>query len=151
MKVLVVYDSVYGNTERIAQAIGNAIAGDVKLLRPAMINAPDIKMPDILFIGAPTYGGRPTPPVVEFITGLSKTMVNGHYIAAFDTRLSAKWVGVFGYAAGKIARRLKALGGILVKPPEGFIVKGTEGPLKEGELERATRWAQEIVEHVRYF
>ncbi len=53
---------------------------------------------------------------------------------------------LFGYAAGRIADSLKAKGGNLAPPPEGFIVKGNEGPLKEGELERAAGWAKGILQ-----
>jgi hypothetical protein len=66
-------------------------------------------------------------------------------VAAFDTRIQAKWVKLFGYAAGRIAGRLKEKGGLLVSSPEAFFVKGKEGPLKEGELERAADWAKEVV------
>jgi len=67
-------------------------------------------------------------------------------VASFDTRLSAKWVGIFGYAAGKIAEKLKAKGGNPVMPPAAFFVTGKEGPLKDGETERAAAWARKINE-----
>ncbi len=47
-----------------------------------------------------------------------------------------------GYAAPRIVEALKKKGGNLVVPPEGFLVKDREGPLKEGELERAATWAK---------
>jgi hypothetical protein len=50
-----------------------------------------------------------------------------------------------GYAAPRIAGKLKKRGGNQVVPPEGFFVKGKEGPLKEGELERAASWANLII------
>jgi flavodoxin I len=50
------------------------------------------------------------------------------------------------YAAGKIADSLKKKGATLMASPEGFFVKGKEGPLKEGELERAAGWAKGILE-----
>jgi hypothetical protein len=53
-------------------------------------------------------------------------------------------VSIFGYAAEPIADRLQKKGGTLVTPPEGFYVGDTEGPLLDGELERATAWAQDI-------
>ena len=73
---------------------------------------------------------------------------------AFDTRISASDVGkglrllmkVGGYAAPHIANVLKKKGGNLVVPAEGFFVKDREGPLKEGERERAASWAKEVVE-----
>ena len=46
-----------------------------------------------------------------------------------------------GYAAPSIAKRLEKAGGRLAVPPEGFAVVGTEGPMKQGELERAAEWA----------
>jgi hypothetical protein len=75
-------------------------------------------------------------------------------VAAFDTRLSLSdiessalrfIVKTGGYAAKLIADSLKKIGGDLIIPPEGFLVKGEEGPLKEGELERAADWAKQIM------
>ena len=77
---------------------------------------------------------------------MTESLVKGKRVAAFDTRISQKWVGIFGYAAGKIARNLKKKGGNLIALPEGFFVEGTQGPLKEGELERAAGWASALVE-----
>jgi hypothetical protein len=54
-------------------------------------------------------------------------------------------VSVFGYAAKPIADRLVRKGGELVGEPMGFIVLDAEGPLKEGELERAASWAEGLV------
>jgi flavodoxin I len=55
------------------------------------------------------------------------------------------FVRIFGYAAQPITDRLEKKGGELVVPAEGFYVADTEGPLLEGELERAAEWAKEIV------
>jgi hypothetical protein len=63
-------------------------------------------------------------------------------VAVFDTRLRARWVKVFGYAADRIAEKVKLLGADLIAEPEGFIVKGKKGPLAEGELERAAAWVR---------
>lgn len=70
---------------------------------------------------------------------------NSAKAAAFDTRLSTKLVGIFGYAADKIATNLKSNGWTIVFPPKGFFVKGKKGPLLDGELEHAVDWAKEIV------
>jgi len=56
---------------------------------------------------------------------------------------------VFGYAAGRIAGNLKRKGGTLIASTEGFFVTGSEGPLKEGELERAAGLAKGILESNR--
>lgn len=54
-------------------------------------------------------------------------------------------VRVGGYAANYIAKKLRKNGVNLIKPPEGFLVTGEEGPLKEGELERAADWAKQLL------
>lgn len=56
-------------------------------------------------------------------------------------------VKIFGYAAEPIARQLMKKGGTLALPPEGFYVKASEGPLKDGELDRAAAWARQIQIH----
>ena len=144
MKALIVYDSVYGNTEKIAKSIGGAITGDVKVLRIGEVNPSELESIDLFIVGSPTQGGRPTPAIQDFLSKVSEPAIKGINVAAFDTRFSTRLVGIFGYAAGKIAGSLKTKGGTLILSPEGFFVKGKEGPLKEGELERAASWAKEI-------
>jgi hypothetical protein len=61
----------------------------------------------------------------------------GVQAAAFDTRLTSRWAG--GAAFG-IARRLRRHGYPLALPPEGFVIDGTLGPLRAGELRRAHSW-----------
>ncbi len=60
----------------------------------------------------------------------------------------AKMVKIFGYAADPISDRLGKKGGVVVMPPEGFAVTGMEGPLTEGEIERAAAWAHQILAKV---
>jgi flavodoxin I len=144
MKVLVVYDSVYGNTEKIAAAISGAISGEVKKVRISEVNLADEKGIGLLFVGGPTQGGRTTQAMREFLDKIPPSSLKGVKAAVFDTRLSNKLVGIFGYAAGRIANSLKGKGADLIVQPEGFFVKGGQGPLKEGELERATAWAKAI-------
>ncbi len=145
MKALIIYDSVHGNTEKIANSIGAGIAGDVKVLRASKTYPSELKSVELLIVGAPTYGGRPTPPVKEFIDRLEKDSLQGVEVAAFDTRIPQRWVKIFGFAAGKIAKSLKAKGGNPLGF-EGFFVTGGKGPLREGESERATSWAKQITE-----
>jgi flavodoxin I len=146
MKALVVYDSVYGNTEKIAQAIGEAITGEVSVARAAEVDVSELESLDLLVVGAPTHGGRPSPAMKELLEKVQAHALDGIEVAAFDTRHASKLARIFGFAAGRIAKSLKKEGGTLVLPPEGFFVEGTEGPLKEGELERAALWAKEIVQ-----
>ena len=153
MKALIVYDSVYGNTEKIARAIGEAVApsGEVKVLRAGQANPSELASIDLLMVGSPTHGGRPTPAVQEFLTKVTQPSLKGINVAAFDTntRATSKLARVFGSAAGRIARNLEKRGGTLVASPEGFLVTGTKGPLKAGEAERAAAWAKGILESMR--
>jgi flavodoxin I len=146
MKALIVYDSVYGNTEKIAKAIAEAItpSNEVKVLRAGEANPSELASTDLLIVGSPTHGGRPTPAVQDLLNKVPK--LQGINVAAFDTRIPTKLVKVFGYAAGRIARNLKGKGGTLIASPEGFFVTASKGPLKEGELERAAGWAKGILE-----
>ena len=145
MKVLLVYDTVEGNTEKVAKSITAALApAEVKIVRPSEAGSPDFKSFDLVIVGSPTMGGRPSQPMQAFLAGIPADALKGIDVAAFDTRLPAAWVKIFGFAAGKIANILKKRSGHLAAPPEGFFVLGSKGPLKEGELERAGAWIKGI-------
>jgi flavodoxin len=145
MKVLLVYDSVQGNTEKIARAMAAALApAEVKIVRPGEVTPPDMQSIDLLVAGSPTLGGRPTQPMQKFLAGIPAGALKDIGVAAFDTRMPAAWVKIFGFASGKMAKVLGSKGGRLAAPPEGFFVLGSKGPLKEGELERAAAWIKGI-------
>jgi len=148
MKALVVYDSVYGNTEKIARAIADAItpSGEIKVLRAGEANPSELASIDLLIVGSPVHGGRPTPAVQDFLNKVNQPSLKGIKVAAFDTRATSKFAKIFGNAAGRIAGQLTKKGGLLIVPAEGFFVTGTKGPLKEGELERVAAWAKGILE-----
>ncbi len=145
MRTLIVYDSVYGNTAKVAQAIGDALAGEVSVRRVGGAeDAAKVQAVDLLIVGTPTHGGRPTEALQGWLDQVPATTLQGIRVATFDTRSSTKLARIFGYAAPRIADGLERKGGTLLVPPAAFFVKGTKGPLKEGELERAAAWAQEI-------
>jgi flavodoxin len=141
MNAWVVYDSEYGNTEKIARVIGDALGPDGQVVRAGGVDPADLEIVDLLVVGSPTHGGGPTEGVQGLLNRLGGSLPAGIRVAAFDTRLAARWVRIFGYAAPKIAGALEEAGATLVAPAEGFVVKGREGPLKDGELERAADWA----------
>ena len=158
MKAMVVYDSVFGNTEQIAQAIGNALGSpeNVEILRVGNVKPEQLTGLKLLIVGSPTRGFRPTPAIRNLLKSIPKNGLKGVKVAAFDTRFTMDeiessvfilpiLVNIFGYAAKPISDRLQKKGGELIIPPEGFFVDGTEGPLKEGELERAADWAKQIM------
>jgi flavodoxin I len=158
MKALVVYDSAYGNTEKIAQAIGQALGspGEVEIVRAGNAKPEHLAGLTLLVVGSPTQRLRPLPAATGFLKGIPPHGLQGVKVAAFDTRMTvadiekipilAFVVKTFGgYAAPIIAKHLAKKGGQLAVPPEGFYVAGGEGPLVEGELERAAAWAGQIV------
>lgn len=156
MKVLTIYDSYFGNTEKIAHAIGDALGSHkgVEVLRVGTVKPEQLTGLDLLIVGSPTRAFRPSAPITRLLKGIARKGLEGVRVAAFDTRFSASDVesrvlrtlmNSFGYAAKPIADRLARVDGELIIPPEGFIVVDTEGPLREGELERAEAWARRIV------
>jgi flavodoxin len=155
---MVVYDSAYGNTEQIAQAIGGALgaSADVETCRVGDAQPGQLAAVDLLVVGSPTQKFRPTSATANLLKAIPSNGLRNIKVAAFDTRITEEeiekvrilpyFVKVFGYAAQPIADRLEKKGGELAVPPEGFYVGGTEGPLLEGELERAADWARQILQ-----
>jgi flavodoxin len=148
MNILVVYDSVFGNTEKIAQTIAAALGAQAVPVSQATTE--QVRNLDLLVVGSPTRGFRPTEGISKMLNGLPKNHLAGVRVAAFDTRIVLETIGSKplrflvdkgGYAASTIAKALEKKGGVLAASPEGFFVTGEQGPLKDGELERATDWA----------
>ena len=157
MKALVVYDSVFGNTEQIAQAMGDALRPrmEVEVRRVGDVTPGQLTGVTLLIVGSPTRAFSPTPAAKKYLGSIPANALQGVVVAGFDTRISAEDTGprilsvmvkLFGWAAKPIADRLQKKGGTLGAPPEGFYVKGSEGPLADGELERAARWAEGVAD-----
>jgi flavodoxin I len=145
MKTLLVYDSVYGHTKIIAEAIGDALPGEVEVLHVGDVEASGLEANDLLIVGAPTHGGKPSEAIRAFLDRIQALALEGVSVAGFDTRVTHKLARLLGFAAPKIAKALQKKGGTLVGPPGDFYVTGGEGPLKEGEVERAAAWAKGLV------
>lgn len=144
MKSLVVYDSVQGNTEKIAQSIAAGLGAGTKAIRVGAADAASLRDIDLLVIGSPTLGGRPTPAVQGFVARVAAAGQRVPSFAAFDTRIPMKFARIFGYAAPRIAEQLAGAGSALRAAPEGFIVKGRNGPLADGESARTEHWGQSL-------
>jgi flavodoxin len=150
---LVIFDSVFGNTAKIAKAIGEAL-GDAPVKKISEISKADLENVKILFVGSPTRAFNPTPEVNNFLKGLERSALNGVKAAAFDTRIPLDkaepgflrfMIKIFGYADTKIVKQLSKAGATIAIDSEGFAVKDSEGPLADGELERAKTWAKKIL------
>jgi len=151
----VVYDTFFGNTEQVARAISESLGAESTAIRVADANYEQLNSLGLLVVGSPTRAFRPTKPISQFLDRAPRDALKGIRVAAFDTRMpvaeiSSPILGImvkfFGYASKPIADKLVRKGGEPAALPEGFIVEGSEGPLREGELERAAAWARAIIE-----
>jgi flavodoxin len=178
MDVAVVYESLFGNTRTIAEAIAQGVkqadpAARVALLPVGEAKADQVREAGLLIVGGPTHlrgmtsgatrrkgleagentakgkgavftpePGAEGPGVRDWFEALPKAP-SGTLAAAFDTRAGLKLAG--GAAKG-IARRLRSHGYKLAVPPEGFIITETEGPLRDGEPDRARAWGAALIQ-----
>lgn len=167
MNALVVYESIYGNTRAVAEAIAEGFGGEVTVL-PVHVAAQQPGQVDLLIVGGPTHmhglatdrsrlvaadGAREDGTHVEqgatgqpgLRTWLRDLPHNpALHAATFDTRLDrSPWMT--GTAARGIARRLHRHG-IDVIATESFLVQAAEGPLEPGELERARSWGATLAQ-----
>lgn len=155
MKTLIIYESVFGNTKQVAEAIGEALGEDVLLLKPEEITAEHLEGLELLFIGSPTRAFTATEGVKKYLRSLGASSLSGVRVAAFDTRIDPSDVHnkflpflmkTFGYAAGTISKLAAKKGATQAASPEGFFVQDSEGPLKENEAKRAHEWASGLMQ-----
>lgn len=155
MKTLVVYDSFFGNTEKIAQAIAKTLESEY--VNISKIKLDILKELDLLIVGSPTRAFRPSPNMTNFLDQINPTSLGNLKFATFDTRIDPEdikspaakfflglFVSMFGYAAKPITKKLITKGAKQITEPEGFYVLESEGPLRDGELNRAVKWAEKI-------
>ena len=156
MKILVAYDSYFGNTEKVARAVADAAAsaGEVAFLKVDQVKPGDLEHLDLLFVGSPTRGFAPSEGTRAFLKQFKPGSLSNVKAAVFDTRIPLDDMKpaflrfmqkLAGYADVKMAASLKSAGAKMILPTEGFAVMDSEGPLKEGELERAAVWAKTVV------
>ncbi len=154
MKSLVVFDSQFGNTQKIAHAIADQLAhsGKAYAMHVDEVQPGDLLGINLLVVGSPTQQFSATSPIKHWLNIMPPAILNGVRAAAFDTRFTQEkidevkilslLVRIFGYGAEPIAKRLVKKGAKLIAEPEGFYVADTEGPLLTEELARATAWAE---------
>ena len=175
MNIVIVYESVYGNTRLVAEAIATGARqshpdGTLTVTRCDAASLSLVAGADLLIVGGPTHmlgmtrqssrsqavappkknpdaprhlePGAEGPGIREWLATLPRAARTR--AAAFDTRLSHP---LAGGAAPRIARKLRRLGYTIAAKPEGFIVAATEGPMREGELDRARHWGADLAAH----
>jgi flavorubredoxin len=145
MESLVVYDSKFGNTKKVAEAVADGLRshGPVRLLGLDRLLPQELGMVDMLFIGGPTQAHAISARMRQFLDALKITPARGSVAVTFDTRYRMP-SAISGSAAKTIARRLRRMGVRIFAPPESFFVT-REGPeLERSELERARAWAAKL-------
>lgn len=144
MKALVIYDSWFGNTQQIAEAVVDGLGKGAQAAPIYDAADIDLENQDIIIVGSPTHGGMPTPAVQAFLSQIQDGSLKGIYVSAFDTRVPSVWVKIIGFADKRIIEALRKAGGCTLGTSKGFIVDGKQGPLKKGEQKRARAWAGEL-------
>ncbi len=155
MKTLIVYDTLFGNTKQIAEAIATGLAEEFEVSTNAVSEVVDL--PDdveLLLVGGPTHRHGLSDGMRDLLDRLPETALRHLAFASFDTRYQGPgWI--MGSAAKVISRRLQQSRAHRVVPPESFFVARVqpEGEakhahesehLKKGEIERATQWGRMI-------
>ena len=160
MRVMVVYESIWGNTEQIAREIAAGIGGETVEVVDAASAPPVVDSDvDLLVVGGPTHAFSmtsastresarqqgatriPASGIREWLERLSSPG-KAVPVATFDTRTVSPRLP--GSAAKKAMKRLVGLGFRPAAKPETFGVHGYSGPIADGELERARQWGAEI-------
>ena len=150
MNTLIIYDSQFGNTERLALLIADALSayGPVRAVHIGQREPVELKEVDLLIVGSPTQKWGPTSAMRSFLESIPRESLRELTVAVFDTRYQQpRWM--VGSAAYRMTRLLAMQGRTLLVPPECFFVKGMQGPLEEGELERAADWARLLGEKAK--
>ncbi len=154
MKILIIYDTVHGNTKQVAEAIGEGFGSDngVQVVQADHPDANSLSGIDLLIIGSPTHGGWYTEAIKSFINAHPADALKNLKAAAFDTSSTkveksafVKFIiNFFGNAAPRIAKTLRNKGANVIASAS-FLVMDMEGPLQDGELDRAKSWADDLI------
>lgn len=158
MNVLLLYDTLFGNTRKIAAAIHSSFlaSNKVSFLRVDEILDKDVKPIDLLIIGSPNINGKVLPSIIDFVNSIPDEDAKRIQFACFDVRIeptielkeTGKVSNIEGYAAYRLDKLLSKKGAKWIIAPVGFLKLEKEGPLKEGETERAKNWAKKIIAKV---
>jgi hypothetical protein len=169
MRALVVYESMYGNTHQVAEAIGTGLetAYEVSVVPVSHADPALLDEADLVVVGGPTHvhgmsrpgtrkgaveaaakpdSGQQTEPdalgpgLREWFGTLGRYPAKA---AAFDTRLHGPAM-MTGRASKGVAHLLRAHGLELVAPPESFLVT-KQNELEPHETTRAREWGARLV------
>jgi flavodoxin len=150
MKSLVVYFSKFGNTQQLAESIAGRLEanGPVRTISSENLTIEVLQDVDLVVMGSPTHKMNLPEAVKPVFESLPRRILPGTPAVAFDTSYKMSWWLNQFTASKRLAKKLRKLGGKLVVPPEIFHVTGRQGPLFDGEVERAQAWADSILARI---
>jgi flavodoxin len=169
MSALVVYESLFGDAKRIAEAVADGLSQTLPAHAVDAAAAPSEMGEDVrlLVVGGPNHAmSMPRPStrrsavdqhgatVVDTTRGLHEwldalRLPAGTRAAAFDTRMDHPTLVVkLDHASRTEEKLLKRHGATIAAPAEHFQVTDAKGPLADGEEERARRWGQALAEQL---
>jgi flavodoxin len=150
MNILVAYYSKFGNTAKVAETIAGVMSttGTVSCLNVDELTPAKLIGYDLAIMGTPTHRMNLPEPVKEVIRSLPKRTLQGTPVAAFDTSYKMSWFLSQFTASKPLNKALCKLGGKRIIRPKTFHVTGREGPLYDGEIQRAMQWAESILAKV---
>lgn len=148
MQTLVVYDSKFGNTSRLAQAMAEAVKprSHVRLIALEQLLPQDLGTVDLLIIGGPTQSHGLSPRMRQFTNDLPLRATNAMVAATFDTRYRMPTL-FSGSAAKTMAKKLQAKRIRVLAHESFFVTHGQTPQLESGELSRASEWAKKLAIH----
>lgn len=144
MKAIVIFDSKFGNTEKVARALALGLGDggvEAECLRFDQVPLDRVKTSDIVAIGGPTQNRKVSAPLERWLEGLSSSDLAGKRGFAFDTRYRSRFAGS---AAQGIQDRMEALQMRVVLPSASAIVLGNHGPLEPGSEEAFRRTGTDL-------
>ena len=146
MWVYVVIASPCGVTDSVARAVARAVDWSYENhARPANeVDPGEIRTPSVVFLGGPTHRREMGESLRNFLDHMPDRMISQCLFAAFDTRFHDSPI-VTGSSARHIQRAVESRGGRNLVPGESFFVIRRDGPLREGEVERARMWASAVI------
>lgn len=138
-KAIVIYETRYGNTERIALALSGGLkSGGIPTdcVKVQEIDVAQLDQYDFLAIGGPTHGRGISDKIKKFLKEIEKINLQGKKAFAFDTRFRHK---IYSSAAKKIQEKLEEMHLEIVENYSSAVVKGWYGPLEEEDSEERFR------------
>lgn len=149
-RVLIAYNTVYGNTKRVAELIAQGLkdggVSDVSVVDMEKTDSRQVAGFDVILLGCPNHAGRPTRAFGKFVDGMKKPGVQGKLIAAFDT-----------YAGGQFQKAMKKMeeqmnknlpGSTLLSPGLSIQVQGMKGPIVDGEEGKCVSFGADLAARI---